>query len=154
MSFQNENLTGELITAVLRDGTASQAGVHGLGHWRRVEQFGLEIAATSGADRDVVSHFALFHDSCRLNDGHDPEHGPRGAALARRFFKAGRLGLSENQMELLHEACTDHTYVHYSSNPTVATCFDADRLDLGRVGITPNPKFLNTDAGKAKALKT
>jgi uncharacterized protein len=31
---------------------------------------------------------------------------------------------------------------------TVQTCFDADRLDLGRVGKIPDPRLLCTDAAK------
>lgn len=32
-----------------------------------------------------------------------------------------------------------HTLRHKTEDATVNACFDADRLDLGRVGITPNP---------------
>ena len=31
---------------------------------------------------------------------------------------------------------------------TIETCWDADRLDLGRVGITPHPSHLCTEAAK------
>ncbi len=34
---------------------------------------------------------------------------------------------------------------------TVQTCWDADRLDLGRVGITPNPRWLCTACAKDPA---
>jgi uncharacterized protein len=30
----------------------------------------------------------------------------------------------------------------------VATCWDADRLDIGRVGIVPNSKYLFSDEAK------
>ena len=32
------------------------------------------------------------------------------------------------------------------------TCWDADRLDLGRVGIVPNPRYLCTPAAKSPAV--
>jgi len=35
--------------------------------------------------------------------------------------------------------------------PTLAVCLDADRLDLGRVGITPDPLRLSTSTAKAIA---
>jgi uncharacterized protein len=38
-----------------------------------------------------------------------------------------------------------------SNNITVQTCWDADRLDLGRVGIKPDPKRLFTEEGKKMA---
>jgi uncharacterized protein len=31
---------------------------------------------------------------------------------------------------------------------TIQTCWDADRLDLGRVGITPHPSRLCTEAAR------
>jgi HD superfamily phosphodiesterase len=39
--------------------------IHGPSHWQRVENFGLDIAKSSGADLTVVRLFALLHDSCR-----------------------------------------------------------------------------------------
>tara|TARA_B100000315_G_scaffold79959_1_gene73252 strand:- start:616 stop:768 length:153 start_codon:yes stop_codon:yes gene_type:complete len=35
-----------------------------------------------------------------------------------------------------------------ASDITIATCWDADRLDLGRVGADPNPKYLFSDEAK------
>ena len=34
---------------------------------------------------------------------------------------------------------------------TVATCWDADRLDLGRVDIVPDPRYLHTVPGRDPA---
>jgi uncharacterized protein len=31
---------------------------------------------------------------------------------------------------------------------TIQTCWDADRLDLGRVGTKPNPTYLGTAAAR------
>jgi hypothetical protein len=36
---------------------------------------------------------------------------------------------------------------------TVQTCWDADRLDLGRVGIVPDPARLCTAAAKESAMR-
>lgn len=33
-------------------------------------------------------------------------------------------------------------------NPTIGVCWDADRLDLTRVGMTPKPKLLSTQAAR------
>ncbi|MFZ2726177.1 MAG: hypothetical protein WAX77_08010 [Methylococcaceae bacterium] len=37
-------------------------------------------------------------------------------------------------------------------NQTILTCWDADRLDLGRVAIMPNPEYLCTDIAKQKDI--
>ena len=51
-------------------------------------------------------------------------------------------------MELLAEACRDHTSGPHHGDPTIGTCWDADRLDLGRVGIIPQEEFMSTQLGK------
>ena len=74
---------GRLVAAVLERSAGKDSFLHGEGHWLRVAAAGLALLPnTPGADPTVVFLFALFHDSMRLNDGHDPLHGPRGAALA------------------------------------------------------------------------
>ena len=50
--------------------------------------------------------------------------------------------------ENLYEACKYHTHAHTHQDITIKTCWDSDRLDLGRVGIMPNPKYLCTDIAK------
>jgi uncharacterized protein len=56
--------------------------------------------------------------------------------------------LDDVSFALLEEACIWHTDRDFSDNPTIGTCWDADRLDLGRVGMIPNPKFMSTPFGK------
>ena len=46
-----------------------------------------------------------------------------------------------------------HTTTSRIEDATVNACFDADRLDLGRVGITPNPDKMATVAGRVLAEK-
>lgn len=54
---------------------------------------------------------------------------------------------SDEEIELLKTACLLHTNVLRTGNLTIDTCFDADRLDLGRVGIKPNPHKMATLKG-------
>ena len=70
---------------VRRRTTVSPDSVHGPTHWARVEANGVKICRVIGADELVAILFALFHDSMRLNDGHDPEHpgGEPGHAHGR-----------------------------------------------------------------------
>jgi uncharacterized protein len=120
---------------------------HGPAHWRRVEQNGLLLATRTGADITVVRLFALFHDSRRLNEGTDEGHGARGAAYAAEL-RDHLFQVDDHAFALLVEACTWHTDRDFSDDPTIATCWDADRLDLGRVGMIPNPLFMSTAFGK------
>ena len=122
---------------------------HGPKHWRRVEQFGLRIAAeTEGVDTDIVRLFAVFHDCRRENEYDDPGHGARGAAYAFDVYKQMFPQLGPADFERLVFACCWHTHVVHHEEVTIGACFDADRLDLGRVGIRPEAQYLNTEAAK------
>ena len=124
--------------------------LHGIDHWRRVHRNARILQTRTGADRKVIELFAAFHDSCRVNECTDPGHGGRGAELARQL--RGRLfDLSDEQFDQLHFACTWHTDELFHEDVTIATCWDADRLDLGRVGVSPAPECLNTDYAKELA---
>lgn len=140
----------DLWDRVIRERNTDYHGIHGPQHWARVERNGLYLAKESGADERVVSLFALFHDSCRFKDGFDPEHGSRGAEYARQSRELLHF-LDDTAFEQLLYACTWHTDQIHHEDPTIHTCFDADRLDLGRVGITPDAHYLNTSTAKSLA---
>lgn len=125
--------------------------LHGPAHWRRVERNRLLLAQESGAIEDVVRLFAVFHDSRRENEDWDAEHGARGAAYAASL-RGVLFELSDAHFELLHYACTWHAHGHLSDDPTVGTCWDADRLDLGRVAVQPDPKYMSTELGRKLAI--
>lgn len=127
-------------------------GIHGVEHWARVCENGLRLAETVDADPLVVELFALFHDACRHNDGHDPDHGPRGADLARAMRTELLDPLDETQFSRLCEACEGHTRSLTHHDVTVQVCFDADRLDLARVGKTPKPKYLSTTSAQDPSM--
>lgn len=122
-------------------------GIHGAPHWARVRRNGLRLARVTGANVRVVEAFALLHDSCRLNDDDDPAHGQRSAALARSLNDR-YLALEVAELKLLTAACEGHSAGHLEADTTVQTCWDADRLDLGRVGIRPAASRLCTWAAR------
>jgi uncharacterized protein len=126
-------------------------GIHGVGHWRRVEANGLMLGRAAGADLVVISHFAWFHDARRLNDDFDPEHGLRGGLLARELNDQ-HMRLTPAQLEQLFIACRDHTEGHTHPDPTVGCCWDADRLDLVRLGYWIDPRRLATEWGRDPAM--
>ena len=133
--------------SIFRCGPAS---IHGPLHWQRVANFGLRIASSSGADLTVVRLFALLHDSCRMNDAVDPDHGPRAAELLDRIVPSV-FALDRDRLDLLRRAIRHHTSGWTSPDPTIGTCWDADRLDIGRAGIIPMAGYMSTAAGKEMA---
>ena len=124
-----------------------RGGIHGLSHAQRVEKFGLMLAEKTDADRDVIIWFAYLHDSQRTDDGFDFNHGPDAARFIDTIRKSFLQELSDTQISKLKEACRLHTSTHRTWDITIDTCFDADRLDLPRVGIMPDPKRMATEQG-------
>ncbi|MEQ1902914.1 MAG: hypothetical protein ABL888_01855 [Pirellulaceae bacterium] len=136
-----------ILKEILKGYCLPVSGDHGVVHWSRVFENGIRLSKVTGADVEVVSLFALFHDSRRVNEFQDEGHGGRGADLAKSF-RGNLVHLDDSRFDLLYEACRLHTNGLTAGDPTLLTCWDADRLDLGRVGITPLPDRLATDAGR------
>ncbi|MGE0143601.1 MAG: HD domain-containing protein [Planctomycetota bacterium] len=125
-------------------------GVHGIAHWSRVWRHGRELARSLDVDPRILAWFAFLHDSQRVDEGTDPGHGERAADFAVRLRQDGILtGLSAVAFEQLCEAMRLHSDGHTEGEPAILACWDADRLDLGRVGIRPRPDRLCTALGRS-----
>jgi uncharacterized protein len=120
-------------------------GVHGANHWARVLHHGKNIGQLRKADLLVVELFGFLHDSCRLNDGRDPLHGQRAAEFAHGIH-GDFYSLHPKQLDQLCFALKHHSGGDVSIDATIQTCWDSDRLDLGRVGIIPSPRYLSDEA--------
>ena len=126
-------------------------GIHGIYHWQRVRENGLRLAGLNGANRQVVELFAYLHDARRLSDGRDRQHGKRGAAYAASL-RGSLSQLPDEAFDNLLYAIRYHSDGLTEANITVQSCWDADRLDLGRVGIKPEAQYLCTEAAKDPQL--
>lgn len=123
--------------------------VHGIKHWHKVYEIGNYLAKQTKADIEVVNFFAYFHDAKREDEYDDLEHGQRAAIFVEKLFNNKQIKISQSQFELLVFAYRHHNNSSIKSdNMTVQTCWDADRLDLWRVGVVPNPVMLNTEFSK------
>ena len=148
--FTYDNLFS-IASKILKHYRLDPLGIHGISHWGRVLENGTHLAGLTGTNIRVVQLFALFHDSRRMNDDLDPEHGARGATLAGEMN--GRMfTLEPGELVLLQDACTLHTKGFTEADITIQTCWDADRLDLPRVGTFPLADRLCTQAARDKAF--
>lgn len=141
----------ELLTMIRAAYALSWNGIHGAAHWFRVRENGLRLASLTGADPTVVELFAVIHDCQRLSDGRDYEHGLRAAEWARNVARP-LLPIDSGAFELLFYTCEAHTRGLTDADITVQTCWDADRLDLARVNIMPDPTRLCTAAARSRAI--
>ena len=134
-----------------------QSQIHGDEHWRCVALAALHIARQVDVRERPVSlpflwNFALLHDCMREDDGGDPDHGSRAAALFDQLTQSpGIPGLERDRKDsvYLHLAIQDHPLGYTTDHLETGICWDADRILLGRVGITVDPDYLSTDAGRA-----
>lgn len=138
-------LLGEQRLAIETDGD------HGPQHWLRVMRNGLAICRHEpAADPLTVALFAALHDCCREDEYTDRHHGERAAKMLRgmindgSLFGAGPRLLNAEQLAALEIAICYHSDGEVAPSGTIAACWDADRLDLGRVGAYPSPLLLST----------
>jgi uncharacterized protein len=142
----------EDLVEVIRKGFALPLdGIHGASHWARVRDNGLRLARLTGANPEVVELFAFLHDSKRLSDGADPGHGRRAAEFAR-ILRGSLVTLAGEDFEHLVFACEYHSAGLTEADITVQTCWDADRLDLGRIGVEPEKRNLCTSVARELAV--
>ena len=123
-------------------------GYHGFDHWMRVLHNGRLLADAEGANLKVVDLFCLLHDTQRLNEDEDPSHGHRATQYAQTL-RGVWFNLTDGEMDLLTKALAYHSDGYTEGDITVQVCWDADRLDLGRVGIRPDPDRLCTNTAKS-----
>lgn len=103
------------------------------------------MSEQTGADKELVGLFAILHDCRRENEGWDSDHGRRAASFASHLREKA-FQIEADRFALLEKAIALHADGELSGDPTIGTCWDADRLDLPRVGVLPTPDFLSTDA--------
>jgi uncharacterized protein len=139
--------------------------IHGPAHWSRVRRFGALLAegeALPDAARSCVEIFAWVHDLAREHDGGGNEHAIDGAVYIDQVVPAVFGALLPDQMAALRSAIRYHSDGMTAQQAfeagllpavawqpkllvaTVACCWDADRLDLPRVGIVPDARFMST----------
>lgn len=131
---------------------------HGIDHWKRVERNFLHIADAMGfgeLERAAGRLFAIFHDCRRVSEFRDPRHGESAWAFLRRqeFMGFVRRKLGERLYVRLGIAIAEHNHGKISETPFVGACWDADRMDLPRVGIIPNLSLMSTEFGKRFAIE-
>lgn len=123
-----------------------RSGEHGLKHWVRVWANAEMLCEVMNVDPTVPCWFAFMHDSQRFNQDCDDRHGYRAARWVEQLWHQCEIPITPGQLNQLTHALSRHS--DGETDPpakTIAICWDADRLDLGRVGIRPDPRRLCTE---------
>lgn len=156
----------DLIAQAVEMGATNPPGksqLHGEGHWKMVAIMGFWLARQSPVPIDlrIVYAFAQLHDICRLNDSNpgDPDDSEHGARAARLFYRmvddpgVGEFPPYADRTTNLHTAIALHVSGSTGqalARPEIGLCWDADRLTLWRVGITPDRAYLTTEAARSR----
>lgn len=140
-----------LLDKILSDYRLKPYGIHGIPHWCRVIKYGLNLAVETGASRKIVTLFGILHDCQRWDDGIDKDHGLRAAVYIKSLVQENLLNLTQDELQTLSDACEGHTNgLDYSYKPSidVQVCWDADKLDLFRLGKRIDQRRLFTKEAK------
>lgn len=125
---------------------------HDIEHWEVVERNGMLLAKyDADINLKVVRYFAYLHDSCIENEYGEIEyleHGKRAAEFCDEIRDTYLSSFSDEEFSLLRRACEFHTTELSLGDITIDACFDADRLDLPRVGIQPIASKMASPKGK------
>ena len=149
LSAQQQNELLAVLEHAGRTAPLVHSTIHGEHHWQCVARIGAHLArATNGADVRFVLLFAVLHDSRRENENHDPEHGHRAAEFVDELAAAGRVSLDPGPRSRLRDAIARHSDGEATSDQMIGVCWDADRLCLPRVGISPDRTLLSTAIGR------
>ena len=123
--------------------------LHGLKHWKNVEKIGHHLANINGTDKELITLFAYIHDLGRENEDEDVGYGERSVTILEDLYNKKIINIKPEKYQKLIYACRNHdSKTAQSDDLNIQTCWDADRLDLWRIGIEPNPKFLFTKEAK------
>lgn len=152
----------EIYDYVVNNSKVISSELHGPNHWWRVYQNAIMLD-TKEENKPFYALFAFLHDFMRTGDGVCKEHGHLAAnIISKKFNSASILGISALHFFILTTAVSRHTDlmpVDLKGSTSMIVeltrnCLDADRLDIGRVGFTVDPKYLFTDRAKeiAKGL--
>jgi len=151
MNLNNKD-NEELLQHIIENFKIDINGYHGPAHWSRVLENTKKISEYYNFQSPVFELFAILHDSQRENENSDPYHGPRAAKWIqenRNNFKSLQ-NLTEDEFLTLKYACDSHsTPIKFSPSYIIDICHDSDRLDLGRVGISPCASYMNTNYSKS-----
>lgn len=123
-------------------------GLHGVSHWSRVLAHTRHLSKLVDAEPEIGQLFAVLHDVERQHDNCDPDHGARAAEYATWLRREAVITLEDDAFALLQFALRGHSFGRTHHDPSVQVCWDADRLDLGRVGVYPEATRLGLDAAR------
>lgn len=141
----------EVMKQVMNEFHLKNSVIHGISHWSRVFYYGATLSKIHNIDLEIIAYFSIFHDSKRMLEDDEPEHGPSAAEFFKKLDSI--IFIKPENKEIIYEACRTHNLVDSTDIKEIGVCYDADRLDLWRVSLEPSDKYLHFDISKQNETK-
>jgi len=125
--------------------TCRGLGLHGVSHLRRVAILSGRFAVAVGEDVESAVVVGFLHDCARKKDGNDLEHAHDSAVLARKLIERFFPHLD---VDRICDAIEGHAEGEVTTEPLAACLWDADRLELKRIGRTIDIDLLSTEVAR------
>lgn len=125
--------------------------LHGVDHLREVAELAGRLMIDEGCGGPLVEavvYAGFLHDAGRVDDGAGNGHAHVSAELAGEVLARCAPHLPA---ETICNAIRLHADGLTTDEPIAAALWDADRLTLGRAGITPRLEYFSTAAGRRRA---
>lgn len=141
------------------------SAIHGVAHWTRVHRYGLLLAESlqlSDDEKMAVALFAWTHDLARTDDGGGNQHAIDGAKYVEVITQKIFDNFPDHILDIVRSAIRYHSdgmcaeealhefpmekYSTFSRDEILnilGCCWDADRLDLLRLGIIPKASHMS-----------
>ncbi len=119
--------------------------LHGVSHLRRVAILSGRLANAVGEDVESAVVMGFLHDCARRNDKNDIEHARDSEVLARGLVERFYPHLD---VDRICEAIAGHADGEVTSDPFTGCLWDADRMELKRIGRTIDLDLLSTKVAK------
>ena len=121
--------------------TCRDLEVHGMGHLRRVSSTAGRMAAILDEDIESAVVGGFLHDCARTDDGGGTSHAHSSAQLAKDIMITCYPHLD---IARLCRGIAQHADGMITDDPLIGCVWDADRLDLSRLGIEVDLDLLST----------
>lgn len=121
-------------------------GLHGFGHIERVVEYAKLIAKKEcpGKYEDIIVG-AYLHDVGRIDDSENNEHALKSAEIAEFLISRHWPWLDKKKIV---EAIKYHADGDVTDDHVIGAIWDADRLDLDRIGKVIDCNLLSTKTAK------
>jgi len=123
-------------------------GLHGLSHLRRVAILSGRLASATGEDVEAAVVMGFLHDGARTDDKGGNGHAHDSAVLARQLLK---MFYPHLEADRICDAIARHADGEVTGDTLTACLWDADRLELKRIGRTIDLDLLSTRVAKRLA---